>query len=128
MIPCQQYAAKAERRDAVAATAVPSAFPALSSCPRHEKIDPVGGEMLEVVLMPADVRLHVMRLQNRQQAVSKFNRIAVIGAGGIDRVVAENKLPRGFRLSECALEPAELPLGILTPHTFDAFGTIRLVT
>src|SRR5262245_21333635 len=126
--PRQRYGAEAQLAHAVSASAAPSAFPALSPCPRHEIIDPFGGEMLKVVLMPADVCLHAMRLQNRKQAALKLKCIAVIRAGGIDPVVTKDEFARGFRRGERALQPAELPLGILTPHTFDVFGTTRLIT
>ena len=92
-IPRQRYGAEAQLAYAVSASTAPSAFPALSPCPRHEIIDPVGGEMLKVVLMPADVRLHVMRLQNRKQAALEFKCIAVILAGGIDWMVTKDEFP-----------------------------------
>src|SRR5262245_59555076 len=61
-IPGQRYGAKAQLGHAVSASAAPSALAALSPCSRHEIIDTIGHEMLKVVLMSADVRLHVMRL------------------------------------------------------------------
>src|SRR5262249_22430611 len=51
-IPRQRYGAEAQLAYAVSASTAPSAFPALSPCPRTEIIDPVAGGLFKVLPLP----------------------------------------------------------------------------
>lgn len=94
-IPRQRHGTKPQFGHAISAVVAPSTFPTLSPCPRHEVIDPISGEVLKVVLVSADIRPHVIRVQNRKQAVPEFRCISVKWTGGIDRMVTKDEFPHG---------------------------------
>ena len=57
-----------------------------------KEVHVAGHQMLQVVVVPVEVGLDLMFLQQRQNVFNQFRRVAM-AAAGIDRVMADDNFP-----------------------------------